>query len=534
MFSLAILIGIYSYVIFSLGVLGLLNKNIVGLLSVVFVFGTIIYFFKTFRITKQNLTPAFKNKFTFLLLALLFVQAIINFIGAFGPELSFDALWYHLTLPKLFIQNHSIIHIPGSLLYYSDMPKLGEMLYIPALLFGNEITVKLIHFFFGLLSSIALYFLSRKFFDKKLSIIAVVIFYSNLVVGWQSITAYIDLTRTFFEIMALLMFTNFLEDKNKKWLLKSGILIGLAISTKLLAVGSLLIFMILIIYFGISTHRKFKEIINQILIFLFFSLLIPLPWFVFSFLNTGNPFYPLLTSIYPVSFSLELLNPLNFLMELWSLLINSADPISPLYLIFLPLIVSFFKKFPSNLKLIGLYCFLAIVIWYFTPRTGGGRFILPYLPVFSILIIQVIKIFGMNKYLSRFFLFLIILISISSIIYRGVSNAKYAPVILGKESKSEFLENHLNFSFGDFYDTDGYFSKNIKNSDKVLLYGFHNLYYVNFPFIDSSWVKKGDSFNYIATQNSDLPKRFSNWELIYNNPKTHVNLYSLGEMKWAY
>ena len=102
------------------------------------------------------------------------------------------------------------------------------------------------------------------------------------------------------------------------------------------------------------------------------------------------------------------------------------------------------------------------------------------------------------------------------------------------QSRSEFLSKNLNFSFGDFYDTDDYFRKNIKQNDKVLLYGFHNLYYVDFPFVDSSWVKKGDSFNYIAVQNSDLPKRFVDWDLIYNNSLTKVKLYKKGNVRWAY
>lgn len=334
--------------------------------------------------------------------------------------------------------------------------------------------------------------------------------------------------------MALWGFINFLEEKNKKWLVESAVMVGLAVSTKLLALSSIGIFLCLIIYFGLFNHKKITKVLLDLLIFIFFSFLIPLPWFVFSFVHTGNPVYPLLTGIYPIAFSFSLLNPFNFLKEVWNLLIRSADPISPLYLIFLPLILIYFRKFSKTLKFIGLYCILASLVWYFTPKTGGGRFILPYLPAFSILIVGVIKIFEKKREFYRLFLLLIIFIFFVSIIYRGAANAKFIPVIVGKESKSHFLSSHLNFSFGDFYDTDGYFKKNIISKHTVLLYGFHNLYYVNFPFIDSSWVKKADMFNYIATQNSDLPKRFSNWNLIYYNSKTHVNLYNLGGMQWAY
>src|SRR3989338_42263 len=202
MFSVAILIGIYSYLIFAIGLLGLLYRQVILLLTFVFFIFCIVLFkkqikyFTTWFITRSILAKAVQgysfNNLSFLLLSLLIIQSLINLIGTLGPELGFDALWYHLTLPKLYIQNHSVLHIPGSLLYYSNMPKLTEMLYTSTFFFGNEILAKLIHFSFGLLSCLALYFLSRKFFDRQIAIITVVIFYSNLVVGWQSITAYVD------------------------------------------------------------------------------------------------------------------------------------------------------------------------------------------------------------------------------------------------------------------------------------------------------------------------------------------------------
>ena len=158
---------------------------------------------------------------------------------------------------------------------------------------------------------------------------------------------------------------------------------------------------------------------------------------------------------------------------------------------------------------------------------------MPYLPVFSILCVIAfykLKNAGLRKYL----LFLVIFISIISIGYRGISNAKFLPVILGKETKSQFLSSHLNFSFGDFYDSDNYFKNHIEPTDKVLLFGFHNLYYVDFPYEDSSWIKKGDEFNYVAVQNSNLPTKFSNWKLIYYNNLTKVKLYSLKGKIWQY
>ncbi len=527
MFAFALLIGIYSYLIFSLGLLGLLYKSHILFVTVLYTF--IIFFI--FRKKKVKVTLG--RGLTKLLFFIFLFQALINLIGVLGPELSFDALWYHLTLPKIFLENHSIFYIPGGLLYYSVMPKLTEMLYLPALAFSNELTAKFIHFTFGILTSYVIYKVSRKFFDHKFSLLAVIIFYGNLVVAWESIASYIDLSRTFFEAMALWGFLNWFEKKERKWLLESAVMLGLAVSTKLLAIGSIFIFSALIIYSLFKKHNLSLRLFLDLLIYWFVSVLIALPWFVFAFINTGNPVYPLFTKTIDVGFGQNLLNFSRFSSDILTMFTRLSDPISPLYIIFLPIALVLFKGFKQELKVVLLYCFLAILVWYLTPRTGGGRFILPYLPAFSIAAVAVINRIK-KGHLQKICISLVIFFSFFSIIYRGLANAKYFPVIIGKESKNEFLSKNLNFNYGDFYDTDNYFNNNIKQTDKILLYGFHNLYYVNFPFIDSSWVKRGDRFNYIATQNSGLPDRFRFWGLIYQNRLTNVKLYSIGGQKWVY
>ncbi len=523
MFVLSLLIGIYSYSIFLLGITNQLYKKNLLTLFILFIFiGGFILFKKrySFQINRQVKF----NKLIIISLLIIFSQGIINLIGTLGPELSFDALWYHLTLPKIYLTNHSIFYIPGGLLYYSTMPKLIEMLYISALAFKGQILAKFIHYVFGLLSLIALYQLARKFLSKTYSLLVVVVFYSNLVVGWQSITAYIDLSRTFFEILSLYYFVNFYETRNKKWLIKSSIILGLAISTKLLSLGSIIIFIIILFDNFKLTKTKLKNLFSNLAFFIFPSLLVPLPWFIFSYLTTKNPVYPFFSQYYQINSTINLINPLNFIKNIWILFTYSADPLNPIYIIILPLIILSFKRLKKELRIISLYSIMAIVIWYLTPKTGGGRFIMPYLPAISLLIVWTIKNIKEN-YLKTFHLSLIILLAIISIGYRSLANKKYLPVILKKQTDSQFLTNNLNFSFGDFYDTDSYFKKHLKKTDRVLIYGIHNLYYVDFPFIHQSYLKKENKFNYILTQNSILPDKFKSWKQIYQNKITHVKLY---------
>lgn len=525
MFALAILIGIYSYLIFALGIAGILYKIPVLILTIGFLVGAIIYFKK-----KPEDLPRFeiKNRKFKPLLFLFGIFAVVNLIGALGPEISFDALWYHLTIPKIFIENHKIFFIEGNVFYYSLMPKLGEMLYIPGLMFANEIIPKLIQWTFGILSSIVVYKISRKYFDEKVSFFAVLIFYGSLVVAWESTVAYIDLTRTFFEAMGLLGFINWYETRDRKWLVESAVMVGFAISTKNLALGSLLIYFVLFLL----ADKNYKQMIKNALLFISIAILTAIPWYLYAFLFSGNPVYPFFDSriAYDTSSGLNLLA---LPKEAFDFFLRLADPISPLYLIFLPLAIIYFKKFNKPLKLVAVYSLIAIVTWYITPRTGGGRFILPYLPAFSVLAIAVIYELK-DKRIRNFSYGLIIFVFVLNMGYRMIANSKYVPVLIGQETKDEFLAKNLNFNFGDFYDTDGFFKNNIRRDDRVLLYGFHNLYYADFPFIHESYVKPGDGFSFVATQGVSLPERFKNWDLVYENDTTKVKVYMLGGITWHY
>lgn len=543
MFSFALLVGVYSYIIFSLGILGMLTKNNIYIATAIYFLILFVGYRKKLAIVLEasflqkqiRLLGQFlwRDKIILLGCSLITIQALVNLIGALGPELAFDALWYHLTLPKIFLMDKSLHHIGGGLLYYSDMPKLGEMLFTAALAFDSEILAKMSQFAFGLMTVLAIYKVSRKFFDPRISILACVLFYANLVVAWESTTAYVDLIRTFFEIMAVRGFLNWLETKEKKWFIESACLVGLAIATKLIAIGTLVIFIFLIFIYSKNNKLSLLSSIKLAGEFCSIAVLISLPWFVLAFLSTGNPLYPLF-SHYEIHQSLgEIINPLRLVTSMWQIFTHSPDPLAPLYILFSPLL--FFKrtKLPKFFVYMYIYVGISLLVWYVTPQTGGGRFILAYLPVLSIVMISILTHHFARKFVFAIIMLIFFIASIT-VIYRGIANAKYIPVLVGRQSKDQFLTNHLNFDFGDFYDTDGYFKKHIKPHETILLYGFHNLYYVDFPFIDSSWVKKGDRFTYIAVKDTKLPERFKYWELKYHNPKTHVSLYTLTYHEWIY
>src|SRR3989344_4505011 len=186
-------------------------------------------------------------------LALIIIQAVVNLVGALGPELGFDALWYHLTEGKLFLSRHSLAPISGNLLYWSGFPRLMEFIYA----FGPA---KLVHWAFGLGSAWLVYRLGGP--------AAAVLFYTTLLVGWLSTSAYVDLALTFFILAAITV--------KRYW--QKIIWLALAGATKLTAIPTSLII------------TGFP-----------WAVLGALPFWIINWRATDNPFYPFGESFAPIN-----------------------------------------------------------------------------------------------------------------------------------------------------------------------------------------------------------------------------------------
>ncbi len=535
MFPLALFIGIYSYVIFALGIVHLLYPVSIGLVTLGVIIALIMWFrndLKGIWKKRKSSLSSLKDLSSFSKIVLFLTACIwvTNFIGVLAPVTAFDALWYHLTIPKIFLQNHAVTFIEGGLYKYSLMPKLIDMLFVPSVLMNSGVGASLTHFMFGLLTAIALFMVSRRFLSLPLSLLVVLIFSSNLVVMWESTTAYIDLGRAFFELMALWGLLKYLDEKKELWFVESAINAGFAITAKLLAAGSLVIFVVLLLsIYKNNIAKGQKQSFRYVLI----ALAVPIPYFVFSYFSSGNPIYPFFTDFYPVGVKEQWLSLTTIIRDFWNVFVTGSDPINPIYLIILPLIPLIITKLKGHEKLIALYCLVALIAWYLTPHTGGGRFMLAYLPIFSLFVGLVLK-YTKQLSLVRISAGLILLFAVISIGYRSIAQLRYFPVVFGKETHEEFLMKHLNFDFGDYYDGGGQVAS-IVGDEKVLVFGIHNLFYADFPFVHESAIQPGEEFSYILASDSfQLPERFSYWTPIYSDNITRTVLYHQGGNRWVY
>lgn len=517
MLKLGIFIGAYSYAIFVLGLLGQLRYLPVLITTII----TIVLFFilnrKSIVLNYKNLLPILKIN-EFILIFLFIISASVNFIGVLGPELAFDALWYHLTIPKIFVESGHVFYINGGLFYYSLMPKLTEMLYVVSLIFANEIVAKVVHFAFGIFSAIVVYKISRLYVNRYFSLLGSLIFYSNLVVAWLSITAYIDLARTFYESLALFAFFLYVRNRKLAYFLGSAVFLGLAVSTKYLSLVSIFIFIVLILK---TLNINFRTKLQLIIIYILIVLLICSPWLLVAYISSGNPFYPLFSVPISNGYDLSLFTINKVISSFLNFFLFSPDPINPIYLILLPFLIFQRKIFNKNNIGLLIYSGVALLCLYFSPQTGGGRFITAFLPAFSVLSTLTIASIKDVK-TQRILIVMVIIVAIVTITYRFIANSRYIPFLVGVESKENFLMNNLSFSFGDFYDQRQEIKKIVGN-EKVMVTGIHNLYYADFNFILPEW--DSDKTKYILKRGSMLPIEYSHYKLVYRNKLTNVFLY---------
>lgn len=455
---------------------------------------------------------------------LFWIQAGINLVGALGPEISFDALWYHLPAARMLSERGIWGVIPGGLLYTTGLPRL--VTYANSLLLdagrwlsleSPEILPKLLSYLMGLFSAHLIYRIARRYTGSAPAWAASAMWYASIVVGWQSIAAYVDLHRTFFTLLAVWFTLDVLEGKGRLSSVKSGLMWGLAYSTKILA-GVDLFFMTFVL--TLSTSRIARSFVVIVLL----AGSIASVWGILNVVQGYHFFYPMVgvSARMPLDFSLRD-------SHLWSpllLFIHPQHRTGPLLLV-LGILAGkkVLQSLPKPLTLTALSLFLS---WWFAPATiwkGDGRYFLPAMAVLSVSggIIWY-RLRGTRRRLATF---CIVGQCLFGIVYRAIANTKFVPYIMGYESKTEFLSTHLNFAFGDWYDTDGWIGEHL-GEQEYLVMGVHNTYYLpGSLWQHESWSPYSTCFPYVLIQGEPTQTLgdTEKWTPVHTVERTHTTVY---------
>lgn len=125
-FTLRVFLGglTYALTMFGIGLFGGVYKPVVIGLSALLPVATFILGKRWRDLGKNRLRALYQNDKYIIWGALSLL--ILTLIMWFRPVTSFDAMWYHLTIPKLILDNHSIAN-QGVLVLYSLQPTLNYL-----------------------------------------------------------------------------------------------------------------------------------------------------------------------------------------------------------------------------------------------------------------------------------------------------------------------------------------------------------------------------------------------------------------------
>lgn len=498
-------LGAFSLVIFALAAAGFLYVSVIycflALVSLVWIkdiLNLLTGIFNKARSSVCAVDDEISSYFAIFLLVTIFVMVCINFIGAVAPEIQYDSLNYHLTVPKIYLEQHKIVDLPYIMQSY--FMKSVEMLYALCMALAGQIAAKLLSFSGGLLATLLVFVIAKRFYSIKTAILAAAFFYTMPLVSWLSTTTYNELLICSYLTAALFTLLRWSETNEKNLLFLCGLLSAFALSAKLYAVLLLLPMAAgvgVLSYLHASDKNKFLVVARDLLLFGAPILVFAVLWSMPTYFQTGNPVFPFFNAIFNSSLTATTNSFMNlkdfgmgnkiwnFLLLPWNTTFFSGKFLEAsngvIGVVFLLSLLSFFHKKKNKSTYVLMFISGgSILSWFFVAQYL--RYLVPVFVLLSILSAYAVQDFmEENSPLFRRICCTTLIICFVATIPIYLTSFWNIPgrvpfkVALGVESWDYYLSRAIRT-----YDVSRYLNnKYLPDKIKVLLIGGENKYYLD-------------------------------------------------------
>lgn len=332
-----------------------------------------------------------------------FLAACIALTGALAPEIEYDALWYHLWLPRLWLEYGSPVDLLSE--YVSLYPLTWELVYGAGMVLGGSIAAKLLSFSCLVLTAMVIYLVVRRYTLWSSAWVAIAIWITTPTVLWEATTAYVDLALGFFILLTVYSVIRYTESMEKSWIILAGISVGFSLGIKHLA-----LIILVLVSTGLAlklwlASRRVKPVALPILIFVGTGLIIALPWYVRSWQVSRNPVFPEFYSVFGAQppqrwdaitnrglegFKVHFGRPRtlsNLAVLPWDMTMHAAryaGDIGPIFLMLVPALL----LYRSSTSLVPWLCWLVllyILFWASPLSSFQMRFLVPIVPLLAML-----------------------------------------------------------------------------------------------------------------------------------------------------
>jgi hypothetical protein len=283
-------LGTLAYVLLGLAVVGLYTATAVRIVVGVLAAGGFVWLLRRTPGPSSNLPDAQSAPGDRAWKAMALLAVLIAFAAALAPEREYDALWYHLNFPRVWLQRGALVDFPTE--YVSLYPMTWELLFGAGLALGGPTAAKLLHFSCLLLVALLVFQSGRRLVPRASPWLAVAIFVTIPTVLWEASTAYIDLALTLHAGLAAYGLLRYAETRARSWCAVAVLNLGLALATKHVAFFVLVLAVVGLALALWHRDRNAKQAIIAGALLAAISLIPPLPWYLRSWSATGNPVFP--------------------------------------------------------------------------------------------------------------------------------------------------------------------------------------------------------------------------------------------------
>jgi hypothetical protein len=235
----------------------------------------------------------------------------LSLLRALAPPLMWDALVYHLTLPKLYIQAHSV-WLPGDFLF-TGMPQLTEMLYTAAMLLRGSLTgiaPQTLGWAFGAVLALGVAVCAADMVGDKYAALAPAILFSSFTLALSLAWAYGELLMMLLTLAMLMTLRQWWRERTPGALVLAGVFAGLVVDCKytgaLVPLAGAVVVLAGRLFFSAPgpageavppAHKRSVRVrwaLGPALVFSLAAAAAFVPWLVKNWAVNGSPTYPLL------------------------------------------------------------------------------------------------------------------------------------------------------------------------------------------------------------------------------------------------
>ncbi len=455
----------WSLALMALGLLGLLYQPLIGVLTMAACFAGLGEILSALQAWRHGVLIECREDSAdvglptvpprWLYVGFVFLAGAVvagSGISALAPPTAGDALYYHLQLPKVFLEAHGLVYLP--LHEKSTFPLAVEMWYLWGLAIEGPVTAQMLHWVAGVLAALASVLLARSLLGNQWAWSVGVIVLCVPGISNQMTAPLNDVALVLLTTLALTAWREavYEQDKPRTFLL-AGVMLGAAVGTKYLA----LVFAASVAAFVLwqyATQPKQRRVLARgATIVACTAVLVGGAWYVRAACYRGNPVYPFFAkyvgeaapealgdSKTPLSW-----NPLQVMAAPWTISMQPerfggrGHQLGGLFLAVLPTLV-------VARRLRGLASLLAISaiyagLWYALRQ--NVRFLLPVVPLLGTAVvwmaIETARMPALSRWTCQSVMLLLLLVGALVPLARA---QRHIAVVCGHQSRDAYLTEH--------------------------------------------------------------------------------------------